>query len=84
MSTRTTDDRAQMVTRALAFCAWTAVLVMIAATRALAQAPQMVTEVVVEQEGARVASDTRKGLITLSRIELAFRKRLLPEPVEAR
>jgi len=36
------------------------------------------------QEGARVASDTRKGLVTLSRVELAFRKRLLPEPVEAR
>lgn len=36
------------------------------------------------QEGARVASDTRKGLVALSRVELAFRKRLLPEPVEAR
>lgn len=38
------------------------------------------------QEGARVASDTRKGLTTLSRVELAFRKRLLPElePLEAR
>jgi hypothetical protein len=31
------------------------------------------------QEGARVASDTRKGLVALSRVELAFRKRLLPE-----
>ncbi len=36
------------------------------------------------QEGARVASDTRKGLVTLSRVELAFRKRLLPEPLEVR
>jgi hypothetical protein len=36
------------------------------------------------QEGARVASDTRKGLVALSRVELAFRKRLLPEPAEAR
>jgi hypothetical protein len=30
-------------------------------------------------EGARVASDTRKGLATLSRVEAAFRKRLAPE-----
>jgi hypothetical protein len=36
------------------------------------------------QEGARVASDTRKGLVALSRVELAFRKRLLPEPAEVR
>ncbi len=36
------------------------------------------------QEGARVASDTRKGLVTLSRVEMAFRKRLLPEPAEVR
>ncbi len=35
------------------------------------------------QEGARVASDTRKGLVTLSRVELAFRKRLLPSAAEA-
>jgi len=37
-------------------------------------------------EGARVASDTRKGLVALSRIELAFRRRLLPglEPAEVR
>ena len=34
-------------------------------------------------EGARVASDTRKGLAALSRVELAFRKRVSPEPVEA-
>ncbi len=36
-------------------------------------------------EGARVASDTRKGLAALSRVEAAFRRRLLPdlEPVEA-
>jgi hypothetical protein len=31
-------------------------------------------------EGARVASDTRKGLAALSRVEAAFRRRLLPEP----
>jgi hypothetical protein len=31
-------------------------------------------------EGARVASDTRKGLAALSRIDAAFRKRVLPEP----
>jgi hypothetical protein len=30
-------------------------------------------------EGARVASDTRKGLVTLSRLENAFKKRLSPE-----
>lgn len=36
------------------------------------------------QEGARVASDTRKGLVALSRVELAFRRRLLPETAEAR
>jgi hypothetical protein len=36
------------------------------------------------QEGARVASDTRKGLVALSRVELAFRKRLLPETAESR
>ncbi len=34
------------------------------------------------QEGERVASDTRKGLATLSRIEAAFRKRQQPEPIE--
>ena len=34
-------------------------------------------------EGARVASDTRKGLAALSRVEAASRKRLLPEPAEA-
>ena len=34
-------------------------------------------------DGARVASDTRKGLVALSRVEMAFRKRLAPEPVEA-
>ena len=35
-------------------------------------------------EGARVASDTRKGLAALSRVELAFRRRIIPEsrPVE--
>jgi hypothetical protein len=33
-------------------------------------------------EGARVASDTRKGLAALSRVEAAFRKRLHAEPVE--
>ena len=33
-------------------------------------------------EGARVASDTRKGLAALSRVEAAFRKRLQPEPSE--
>jgi hypothetical protein len=32
-------------------------------------------------EGARVASDTRKGLAALSRVEAAFRRRL-PRPVE--
>ena len=31
-------------------------------------------------EGARVASDTRKGLAALSRVEAAFRKRTQPEP----
>jgi hypothetical protein len=31
-------------------------------------------------EGARVASDTRKGLAALSRVEAAFRKRLHQEP----
>ena len=31
-------------------------------------------------DGARVASDTRKGLAALSRVELAFRKRGAPEP----
>ena len=30
-------------------------------------------------EGARVASDTRKGLAALSRVELAFRRRMVPE-----
>ncbi|MPZ48182.1 MAG: hypothetical protein GEU75_02525 [Dehalococcoidia bacterium] len=34
-------------------------------------------------EGARVASDTRKGLAALSRVEAAARKRLLPSPAEA-
>jgi hypothetical protein len=36
------------------------------------------------QEGARIASDTRKGLVTLSKLETALRRRLLPEqePVE--
>jgi hypothetical protein len=34
-------------------------------------------------DGARVASDTRKGLAALSRVEAAFHKRLLPEPAEA-
>jgi hypothetical protein len=33
-------------------------------------------------EGARVASDTRKGLAALSRVEAAFRKRLQPEPAD--
>jgi hypothetical protein len=33
-------------------------------------------------EGARVASDTRKGLAALSRVEAAFRKRTQPEAVE--
>jgi len=33
-------------------------------------------------EGARVASDTRKGLAALSRVEAAFRRRILPEPAE--
>ena len=33
-------------------------------------------------EGARVASDTRKGLAALSRVEAAFRRRVLPEPAE--
>jgi hypothetical protein len=33
-------------------------------------------------DGARVASDTRKGLVALSRVEMAFRKRLAPEPIE--
>jgi hypothetical protein len=31
---------------------------------------------------ARVASDTRKGLATLSRVEAAYRSRTTPEPVE--
>ena len=34
-------------------------------------------------EGARVASDTRKGLAALSRVEAAFRKRMAPEAVQA-
>jgi hypothetical protein len=34
-------------------------------------------------EGARVASDTRKGLAALSRVEAAFRKRYQPDYVEA-
>lgn len=34
-------------------------------------------------DGARVASDTRKGLAALSRVEAAHRSRTLPEPVEA-
>ena len=34
-------------------------------------------------EGARVASDTRKGLVALSGVEAAFRRRLAPETVEA-
>ena len=33
-------------------------------------------------EGPRVASDTRKGLAALSRVESAFRKRILPERLE--
>ena len=35
------------------------------------------------QEGERVASDTRKGLAALSRVEAAFRRRSQPEVVEA-
>jgi hypothetical protein len=35
------------------------------------------------QDGARVASDTRKGLATLSRIDAAFNKRFAHEPPEA-
>ncbi|HEY4685417.1 MAG TPA: hypothetical protein VII57_05155 [Dehalococcoidia bacterium] len=34
-------------------------------------------------EGARVASDTRKGLAALSRVEAAFRKRTQPDAGEA-
>jgi len=34
-------------------------------------------------EGARVASDTRKGLAALSRVELAFRRRIIPEATPA-
>ena len=34
------------------------------------------------QEGERVASDTRKGLAALSRVEAAFRRRSQPQPVE--
>jgi len=34
-------------------------------------------------EGARVASDTRKGLAALSRVEAAARRRHAPEPAEA-
>jgi hypothetical protein len=33
-------------------------------------------------DGARVASDTRKGLAALSRVEAAYRSRTSPEPVE--
>jgi hypothetical protein len=35
-------------------------------------------------DGARVASDTRKGLAALSRVEAAHRERVQPEPVESR
>lgn len=52
-----------MVTRVLRFCVWTAVLLTITVARALAQTPQMVSEVVVEQEGARVVDPLVAGLI---------------------